>query len=1105
MAATIRKFVTIKPKFGSDDLGKQFKSQMFAFNRLGVVLTDIGLLTKDFKEVVTTYTDSVTAFQEREREVTEKEHKHKVDIIEAQEDMLGKKKGLQQDKLAEEKQEGLSEKKEEQIGEGEAKKEKKSKFGWLKNLFSPMKMLMGGLIKLVAPFLALGVLDWLSKPENLEKIKTLLKFFKGIWDLARWFTKWGMTQVLDGLTKVFGNDPDKNAVENGLDKVFGVLQIVAGLASIFVGSRILMPWKLIGDFKAMRKLGEAFRRGTQPQRGGNGADGGGRNRNRNRSQRVQDRYRRRFGDRAANRRFGRRGGRRGLAGGLLGGLCPNPLDLLPDGVDDATKKAVAQNADDVAKKTGVEIAEQSSKKVATEAAEEVATSKGVMGALGDLFGRGQRLAGRAVDATVTGAKAVGSFTVGAFQNLNKWFAEGGERLIGGVKSLGQGIWDFGAKAGKAIGDIAELAKNPAALRDKAMAKVKDFVGPLLEKNPIGKQIKDLANAPPKGPLGGIKMDKIKDSIGGALKAGFQNPGFKNMREFLKAAKANAKIGGIDKIVALVMALMDYGMFGESPINALLKATGGLLGYSAGFAIGAPFGGVPGFITGMAGGFAGEWAAEQLLKLLYKIPWLAETDDPIAKMIGGDFAQRKLIRDPEGGFPGEDALMSAAESGDPGEPTEIPQLAMGGKVGNMEKKKRVTRGGMGEPTNPMFYRKIEAKNNEKKSDLKMAAGGLLATNGAVADVRLTPSTPFSQYPLHHNKPDTHSYNNNRLGGHPILPRDYVAVRDFGNQGLDRGTPVVAGVDGKVVHASGYTVVIAKNGKDRMQFHHFDQIKTSVGATVTPKSIIGLQGNKPSGSVHIHLDATPSDHRAFAAAQLGGDFDASTMTESESSGSDSGNQNTGNTGGGTDSDGGGGGVDATTEYLSVEKMTEALSSKLGILSQYASDGMQMGGGSPSSGVMSLGGSTTVSSDSGSTTTTSPLTGSATTNAQTAASDPPGALAPGQRPDKALTTEQWKVQQQAIKEAEQQGLEGEARAKYIAGRVMGTTAAPDVSETQQLNTKVEKLSTLSVDKTRREKEPKTNSLMVAVQPVVQTQVMGGGKKQSAGGPSASPLLNG
>ena len=102
--------------------------------------------------------------------------------------MLGKKKGLQQDKLAEEKQEGLSAKKEEQIGEEEAKKEKKGKFGWLKNLLSPMKMLMGGLIKLVAPFLALGVLDWLSKPENLEKIKTLLKFFKGIWDLARWHT-----------------------------------------------------------------------------------------------------------------------------------------------------------------------------------------------------------------------------------------------------------------------------------------------------------------------------------------------------------------------------------------------------------------------------------------------------------------------------------------------------------------------------------------------------------------------------------------------------------------------------------------------------------------------------------------------------------------------------------------------------------------------------------------------------------------------------------------------------------------------------------------------------------------------------------------------------
>ena len=89
-----------------------------------------------------------------------------------------------------------------------------------------------------------------------------------------------------------------------------------------------------------------------------------------------------------------------------------------------------------------------------------------------------------------------------------------------------------------------------------------------------------------------------------------------------------------------------------------------------------------------------------------------------------------------------------------------------------------------------------------------------------------------------------------------------------------------MNGKIVHASGShnTVVIQdSSGKDRMQFHHFDQIKTSVGAAVTPSTIIGTQGNVPSGDVHVHLDASASDHRAWVATQLGAEFDASTMSE------------------------------------------------------------------------------------------------------------------------------------------------------------------------------------------------------------------------------------
>ena len=256
-------------------------------------------------------------------------------------------------------------------------------------------------------------------------------------------------------------------------------------------------------------------------------------------------------------------------------------------------------------------------------------------------------------------------------------------------------------------------------------------------------------------------------------------------------------------------------------------------------------------------------AIQLIKERGIQPWVGPSDKATA-------AERELVR-------------------------KVQFAAAGGRI------RRSGRFGMGEPSDIKVYEKIQqdidAKRTTDKPRKFFAAGGLLATNGSVADVRLTPQTPFNSYPLHHNKPDTHSYNNHRLGGPPIVPRDYVAVRDFGNQGLDRGTPIVAGVSGKVTHAGGShnTVIISSNGKEKMQFHHFDAIKTSVGQMVDAMTVIGLQGNKPSGSVHVHLDASPSDHRAFAAAQLGATYDPDTMKEGSSTPA---GDNSGNSGGGVD---------------------------------------------------------------------------------------------------------------------------------------------------------------------------------------------------------------
>ena len=117
---------------------------------------------------------------------------------------------------------------------------------------------------------------------------------------------------------------------------------------------------------------------------------------------------------------------------------------------------------------------------------------------------------------------------------------------------------------------------------------------------------------------------------------------------------------MDKIIASVMALIDYMALKESPINAIVKATSGMLGYAAGFAIGAPFGGFPGFVTGMAGGALGELAGYGLLKGLAKgFPGLTQVVDPIMGA-GPEGDGRPILRDPDG--PMDHMLNAPKEEG-----------------------------------------------------------------------------------------------------------------------------------------------------------------------------------------------------------------------------------------------------------------------------------------------------------------------------------------------------------------------------------------------------------------------------------------------------------
>ena len=224
-----------------------------------------------------------------------------------------------------------------------------------------------------------------------------------------------------------------------------------------------------------------------------------------------------------------------------------------------------------------------------------------------------------------GAKQLGGEALKGINSFVKNQLANVDNIIGGIKARG-------AKWAQEIGKNLQKM-NPMKLAEKVKGLLKGQIDDILKNNKIVKQVLDIAKNPKK--------------IGDILKSTAKNKNVLKLRETLKVAK-KAKIGGVDKVIAAIMGVIDYGLLGESPVNAILRAIGGLLGYTAGFAIGAPFGGAPGFITGMAGGFVGEQAARLLAKGLVHVPtpWgkLGTMDDPIANALG--LSPRKIVRDPD---------------------------------------------------------------------------------------------------------------------------------------------------------------------------------------------------------------------------------------------------------------------------------------------------------------------------------------------------------------------------------------------------------------------------------------------------------------------------
>ncbi len=554
MAATLREYISIKPPSGNSTQVKAMRPLIVGQNRLGGAVSYFGTIVEDLREIMMVHADATTAFVEEEKKINDDEHLHRSDIIKPLTSYteIGKKKDKKSEVLQEKNADDDEDK-----GKKLAKDEEKE-MSWFGNFMKGIAPLIKFLSTAFTTFLTYGAFKWLADPNNTKAASTVLKAVSGIVGFAMKLGGLGISQTMDGITRVFGVNPDSKGIGKVFDKMFGVFQIVGGLSTLWAASRVLMPWKLVGDVKMMKRLGQILKQVKNV-----------------------------FNVKGPKVTKGQ--------GGKVKGRPKVKITGSKVGLKDRAKQFA---------KTQV-------KKV-----------KNIRAGLSNL---GSNI-GSNIGNFIEKAKNTKSSIVSNVKNIagkaNKF-----------VTKHGKTAYNWGKNQAKNISNLAELVKDPKKLASTVQTRLKDTLKPVIEKNPTIKKLLNLKN-----------VQKAKNIAKTTVKAAITSKEMKDLSKFLKGAKDRFKIGGIDKVIAAVMGLINYGL-GESPINALINATAGLLGYSAGFALGAPFGGVTGFLTGAVGGIAGDYIGNLLLKGMAKTPGvkkLTEIQDPLAPAMG--LSERPLLRD-----------------------------------------------------------------------------------------------------------------------------------------------------------------------------------------------------------------------------------------------------------------------------------------------------------------------------------------------------------------------------------------------------------------------------------------------------------------------------
>ena len=246
MAATLREYISVKPPSGNSAQVKAMRPLLVSQNRLGGAVTYFGQQIKDLSEIMSVHADVSSALVTEEKTLLDEEHEHRKELIKPLTPISPLvDQGRKNDKAAEDAQEDDEEDEDSKdVGEKIAEKEEK-KLTWWQRLLKGFAPIVNFISNAFTAFVAYKAFDWLSDPNNQKNAQTVLKGLGAIVGAAAKIAGFGVFQVMEGVTKVFGTNPDSKGIGKVFDKLFGVLQIFGGLGSLWPASTQKNPRKLI--------------------------------------------------------------------------------------------------------------------------------------------------------------------------------------------------------------------------------------------------------------------------------------------------------------------------------------------------------------------------------------------------------------------------------------------------------------------------------------------------------------------------------------------------------------------------------------------------------------------------------------------------------------------------------------------------------------------------------------------------------------------------------------------------------------------------------------------------------------------------------------------